>query len=73
MRLLWDDRAWEDYCAWQMDKKTLRRINKLLKEMFTRLYAYTKLNLKFITDYWNVRIKGILSYFRQLVSCLYPT
>ena len=28
MRLLWEDRAWEDYLYWQMqDKKTLKRIN----------------------------------------------
>ncbi len=41
MRLLWDDRAWEDYCAWQMDKKTLRRINKLLKEIRRTPYEGT--------------------------------
>ena len=34
MRLLWDERAWEDYCYWQsMDKKTLKRINQLLKDI----------------------------------------
>ena len=28
MRLLWDDRAWDDYLYWQtQDKKTLKRIN----------------------------------------------
>ena len=28
MKLLWDERAWEDYCYWQtQDKKTLKRIN----------------------------------------------
>ena len=33
MRLLWDERAWEDYCYWQtQDKKTLKRINNLVKE-----------------------------------------
>ena len=27
MRLLWEDRAWEDYLFWQsQDKKTLKRI-----------------------------------------------
>lgn len=30
MRLLWEDRAWEDYLYWQrVDKKTLKRINLL--------------------------------------------
>lgn len=30
----WTDIAWEDYVWWQtQDKKTLRRINKLIKEI----------------------------------------
>ncbi len=30
MRLLWEDRAWNDYLYWQtQDKKTLKRINGL--------------------------------------------
>ena len=34
MKLLWDERAWEDYCYWQgQDKKTLKRINALLKDI----------------------------------------
>jgi len=34
MKLLWDDRAWSEYCAWQQeDRKTLRRINDLLKDI----------------------------------------
>lgn len=34
MRLLWEDRAWEDYCYWQEhDRKTLKRINVLLKDI----------------------------------------
>lgn len=34
MRLLWEERAWDDYCYWQQqDKKTLHRINALLKDM----------------------------------------
>ena len=34
MNLLWDDRAWNEYCAWQQeDRKTLRRINDLLKDI----------------------------------------
>lgn len=34
MRLLWDERAWEDYLDWQaQDRKTLRRINLLLKDI----------------------------------------
>ena len=34
MKLLWDERAWEDYCYWQtQDKKTLKRINALIRDI----------------------------------------
>jgi toxin YoeB len=34
MRLLWEDRAWAEYLYWQaQDKKTLKRINILLRDM----------------------------------------
>ena len=34
MRLLCEDRAWDDYLFWQgQDKKTLKRINSLLKDI----------------------------------------
>lgn len=34
MRLLWEEKAWEDYCYWQeQDKKTLKRINSLIKDI----------------------------------------
>lgn len=34
MRLLWEDRAWADYLYWQtQDKKTLKRINALIKDI----------------------------------------
>jgi toxin YoeB len=34
MRLLWEDRAWNDYLYWQtQDKKTLKRINGLIKDI----------------------------------------
>ena len=32
--LLWEDRAWNDYMYWQtQDKKTLKRINTLVKDI----------------------------------------
>ena len=32
MRLLWEDRAWDDYLYWQtQDKKVLKRVNLLIK------------------------------------------
>lgn len=34
MKLLWEETAWEDYCYWQtQDKKTLKRINMLIKDI----------------------------------------
>lgn len=34
MKILWDFDAWEDYVFWQtQDKKTLKRINQLIKDM----------------------------------------
>ena len=34
MRLLWEDRAWNDYLYWQMqDKKKLKKINSLIKDI----------------------------------------
>lgn len=34
MNKLWSDPAWDDYLSWQMeDKKTLRRINELIKDI----------------------------------------
>lgn len=34
MKLLWTEDAWEDYCRWQkQDKKTIKRINDLIKNI----------------------------------------
>ena len=34
MNKLWSDRAWEEYLYWQMqDKKTLKKINELVKDI----------------------------------------
>lgn len=34
MRIQWDFDAWEDYLYWQtQDKKTLKRINQLIKDI----------------------------------------
>ena len=39
MGLLWEDRAWEDYLYWQeRDKKTLKRINLLIKDIQRNLF-----------------------------------
>lgn len=34
MNKIWSDRAWDDYLYWQnQDKKTLKRINQLIKDI----------------------------------------
>ena len=39
MRLLWEETAWDDYCSWRMeDKKTLKTINTLLKDIQRESY-----------------------------------
>ena len=39
MKLLWDDRAWDDYIYWQnQDKKTLKRINALVRDIQRNRY-----------------------------------
>ena len=39
MKLLWEERAWVDYLYWQMqDRKTLKRINDLLKDVQRNAY-----------------------------------
>ena len=39
MNKIWADEAWEEYIYWQsQDKKTLKRINLLLKDIDRNLY-----------------------------------
>ena len=39
MKLLWEEHAWEEYCSWQaQDKKTLKRINLLIKDIQRNTY-----------------------------------
>jgi len=34
MKKLWTDQGWDDYLYWQtQDKKTLKRVNKLIKDI----------------------------------------
>lgn len=80
MRLLWEDRAWEDYCCWQeCDRKSLKRINALLKDIQRNGYGGIgkpeplKENL---SRYWSRRIdeKNRIVYYIEndiayILSC----
>ena len=60
MKKIWHDEAWDDYIYWQtQDKKTLKRINNLLKDIERNGYncigkaEALKGNL---SEFWSVRI-----------------
>ncbi|MDE5765266.1 MAG: Txe/YoeB family addiction module toxin [Ruminococcus sp.] len=81
MMLLWSDEAWEDYIYWQtQDKKTLKRINLLIKDIqrnyFTGIGKPEPLKDN-LAGYWSRRIdeKNRLVYIIQngdiiISSCL---
>ncbi|MDR0453718.1 MAG: Txe/YoeB family addiction module toxin [Deferribacteraceae bacterium] len=60
MTKLWQDEAWEDYLYWQnQDKKTLKRINKLIQDIERN--GYNGIGkpepLKHeLSGYWSVKI-----------------
>ena len=60
MRKIWHDEAWEDYLYWQtQDKKTLKKINRLLADIERNGYNCTGKPepLKFDkSGFWSVRI-----------------
>ena len=42
MKIFWHERAWEEYLYWQtQDKKTLKKINNLLKDIERNGYNCT--------------------------------
>lgn len=80
MRLMWENRAWDDYLYWQkQDKKTLKRINLLIKDIQRNPFEGIgkpeplKENL---TGLWSRRIddKNRIVYFEKeeiiyIISC----
>ena len=80
MRLLWEDRAWEDYLYWQMqDRRTLKRINLLISDIkrnpFEGLGKPEPLKEN-LSGYWSRRIDEAnrIVYFEQggvvyIVAC----
>jgi toxin YoeB len=80
MRLLWEDRAWEDYLYWQtQDKKMLKRINALIADIkrspFEGIGKPEPLKHD-LSGYWSRRIDETnrIVYFEQggtvyIISC----
>lgn len=62
MRKLWDDEAQEEYLYWQtQDKKTLKKINRLLTDIDRNGYNCTGRPEPLsgnLSGYWSVRIDG---------------
>lgn len=60
MKKLWQDNAWEEYLYWQtQDKKTLKRINKLLTDIDRNGYhciGKPEPLTGNLAGYWSVRI-----------------
>ena len=80
MRLLWEDRAWEDYLYWQtQDRKILKRINALIRDIqrstFDGIGKPEPLKNR-LSGWWSRRIDGSnrIVYYEQdgviyIVSC----
>jgi len=60
MRIIWYDEAWEEYISWQTrDKKTLKKINKLLTDIDRNGYQCTGKPEPLsgnLAGYWSVRV-----------------
>ena len=60
MKLLWEGKAWEEYCYWQtQDKKTLKRINILIKDIQRNSYegiGKPEQLTENLTGWWSRRI-----------------
>ncbi len=80
MRLLWEERAWNDYLYWQtQDRKTLKRINVLIGDIkrtpFEGIGKPEPLRGN-LSGYWSRRIDDTnrIVYFEQedviyVISC----
>ena len=55
MRKVWHDKAWEEYLYWQtQDKKTLKKINRLLQDIDRNGKPEPLKGT--LSGYWSVRI-----------------
>ena len=63
MRLLWHEQAWEDYLYWQtQDKKTLKRITLLLKDIQRNAFegvGEPEPLRENLSGWWSRRIDGV--------------
>ncbi len=80
MRKLWLDEAWDEYLYWQtQDKKTLKKINKLLEDIDRNGYKCTGKPEPLsgnLAGYWSVRIDDknrivfrIVEDYMEIIQC----
>lgn len=81
-KLAWTDEAWEGYLYWQsQDRKTLKRINKLIKDMrrqpFEGIGKPEPLREN-LSGFWSRRIDdtnrlvyAVDDFFLTIISCRY--
>ena len=72
MRKIWSDEAWADYLYWQtQDKKTLKRINKLIQDIERNGYnciGKTEPLKGDLSGYWSVRIDDVNRIIFRIVN-----
>ena len=72
MRKIWSDEAWADYLYWQtQDKKTLRRINKLIQDIERNGYngmGKPEPLKGDLSGYWSVRIDDMKRIIFRIVN-----
>ena len=72
MRKIWSDEAWADYLYWQtQDKKTIRRINKLIQDIERNGYngmGKPEPLKGDLSGYWSVRIDDVNRIIFRIVN-----
>ena len=76
MKKLWSDEAWEEYLYWQtQDKKIIRKINNLIKDIDRNVYYCTGKAEQLsenLAGYWSVRIDEANRIVFKIVNILKP-
>ena len=76
MKKVWSDEAWEEYLYWQtQDKKIIRKINNLIKDIDRNEYHCTRKPEQLfgnLVRYWSVRIDKANRIVFKIVNILKP-
>ena len=76
MKKVWSDEAWEEYLYWQtQDKKIIRKINNLIKDIDRNGDHCTGKPEQLsgnLAGYWSVRIDKVNRIIFKIVNILKP-